>query len=407
MTNRTIVVGGILPYYLYDRIIKKSSGVIQYAADVLQKALLCGLKYHTENIELYNLPYIGSYPKRYKDLFIGSYDFEHSTPYGTIKSKNIGFCNLSAYKFFSRYYNLKKELNRLFKECNGEEIVLLIYAIHTPFIKACVDIKKKYSNAKIILMVPDLPEYMSSSTSKIRHILNKINNRVLVKAYDNIDGYVLLSKYMTDRIPVGDKPWTVVEGIYDSSMANKCTDINESKDKYILYTGTLARRYGILNLVEAFHNCKLKEVKLYICGEGDSKEIIEEISKRDSRIVYLGQVKREKAIELQRNASLLVNPRTPEGEFTKYSFPSKTMEYLASGIPTLLYKLPGIPDEYYENCFTIDKLGIEAMTESIEKIFSLPDAVRQDKGSKAKLFITSQKNPIEQTRKIINLINNL
>ena len=47
------------------------------------------------------------------------------------------------------------------------------------------------------------------------------------------------------------------------------------------------------------------------------------------------------------------------------------------------------------------------MTESIEKIFSLPDAVRQDKGNKAKLFITSQKNPIEQTRKIINLINNL
>ena len=38
-----------------------------------------------------------------------------------------------------------------------------------------------------------------------------------------------------------------------------------------------------------------------------------------------------------------VNPRQNNEEFTKYSFPSKTMEYLASGVPVVAYKLDGIP----------------------------------------------------------------
>ena len=41
-----------------------------------------------------------------------------------------------------------------------------------------------------------------------------------------------------------------------------------------------------------------------------------------------------------------MNPRSADAEYTKYSFPSKTIEYLATGVPVVMNRLPGIPEEY-------------------------------------------------------------
>lgn len=61
---------GLFPKDNYDVIIKNSKGVIQFAADALQKALVEGLSYFSSNINIINLPYIGSYSKRYLNFCI-------------------------------------------------------------------------------------------------------------------------------------------------------------------------------------------------------------------------------------------------------------------------------------------------------------------------------------------------
>ena len=215
---------------------------------------------------------------------------------------------------------------------------------------------------------------------------------------------------MRERLPIGNKPTTVLEGIYNQGDEKQMDDeskTSEFAEKYILYTGTLARRYGIMNLVHAFSRTNLKDVKLYICGEGETKTEILEYVKNNPRIVYKGLVKRDEALHIQRNAMLLVNPRTPEGEFTKYSFPSKTMEYLASGVPTLLYRLPGIPNEYYDYCFSLTDISIDALTNKIEQILNTDYNELRIIGKQARNFILDKKNPKQQTKKIIDLINKL
>ena len=47
-----------------------------------------------------------------------------------------------------------------------------------------------------------------------------------------------------------------------------------------------------------------------------------------------------------KNADLLVSPRLPDDFTTRYTFPSKVLEYITSGTPVLSNKLPGIPVEY-------------------------------------------------------------
>ena len=55
---------------------------------------------------------------------------------------------------------------------------------------------------------------------------------------------------------------------------------------------------------------------------------------------------REELLKMERRATVMINPTPARLNFTKYFFPSKTMEYLASGTPTVMYRLGCMPKEY-------------------------------------------------------------
>ena len=149
---------------------------------------------------------------------------------------------------------------------------------------------------------------------------------------------------------------------------------------------------------------KNENYSLIICGRGDSEEYVKNMATKDRRIQYLGSIPHDEILQLQRTASLLVNPRTPEGIYTKYSFPSKTMEYLASGTPTLLYELPGITKEYYHYCYSLNDQSITALAEKVDEVLSLSIEERTKLGEKAQQFILDTKNATIQCTKILELI---
>jgi len=391
-----------------DNIIANSTGSIQFAADALQNSIIEGLSQNIDpnDICITNLPYIGSYPKRYK-----KFNFQSSSQILTnrngqaIKINGVSFNNLSGYKLYSRYINCKHAISEWCKNEPDPNKYILIYAIHTPFIKACIKVKKKYPSLKIILIVPDLPEFMDDNKNIIKEFAHKCNEKILTKLYNQIDGYVLLSAYMTEKLPISYQKYTIVEGIYNPSDTPLIIQQKTNNTKDILYTGTLAKRYGIINLIKAFHAITDNNIRLIICGAGDGEAEIKQFAQKDNRIIFKGQLKREEILMLQTQSFLLVNPRTPEGEFTKYSFPSKTMEYLASGTPTLLYELPGIPNEYYHYCFHLKEISISALQQAIEGILSMDKNELKSIGERAKEFILNEKNPYKQCSKIIKLIN--
>ncbi|WP_439504240.1 glycosyltransferase [Sediminibacterium sp.] len=393
---KIIFLTGLFPENIREDIHKKSKGVVQYAADSLQWAIVEGLDSQTDNLQILNLPYIGSYPLRYKDLKIKSFKFSHKSGSNDL---NVGFINLPIYKLISRYYNLKKVLNSVIQD--GSETIL-IYAIHTPFIKATVELKKLYPNIKICLIVPDLPEYMNESEGFLLRTLKHLEKILLNDLIKNVDSFVLLSDFMHIPLRVNNRLWVRVEGIY-----NPNSNVLKSKKeilKTILYTGTLALRYGILNLVEAFLMIKERDFQLWICGDGDARKKLEEIALNDSRIKIFGQMPREQVLNLQARATVLVNPRIPNDEFTKYSFPSKTIEYLASGTPCILYRLPGIPNEYFKFCYVPESLTIYSLYQKIISVCNKNQNELQEFGERAKQFILQNKSPEKQCEKIYKML---
>ena len=199
-------------------------------------------------------------------------------------------------------------------------------------------------------------------------------------------------------------PCMVMEGIAperDTDMNQKFADCF-SGERYVLYTGTLNYEFGIATLLDAFSKIEDSNLKLIICGFGGAESAITESP--DKRIVYLGKVDRRQALTLQRNATVLVNPRQNNNEFTKYSFPSKTMEYLASGVPVVAYKLDGIPDEYDNYLNYVPDNSPETLATVIQNICQMSEEERKKMGARAKRFVMEEKNARIQTKRILDFL---
>jgi glycosyltransferase involved in cell wall biosynthesis len=392
-----IFLGGYFPQDRIQEILADSKGVVQNAANNLQLSIIKGLNYYYNNLRLLTLPFIGSYPFRYRKCYFKSSYNKNKL----VMDYCIGFNNFSGLKLFHRYVNARKTLKRLIKKSDCTYII--IYAIHTPFLKAAVDIKEKRKNIKICVIVPDLPQFMSSSNNIIYRIFKYIDSKLHRIYFKNIDSFVFLTDYMAEKLAINNKPWVRIEGIFDQSENKKI--VEKEKLKTILYTGTLARIYGIMNLFDAFSAISNPEYRLWICGEGECRKEIKKIAMSDLRIKYWGQLPYSEILTLQKKATVLVNPRTGEGEYTKYSFPSKTMEYMASGTPCIVYGLQGIPREYLEYCFVIDNKDPDGLKNTIISVCEMNQSELNDFGNNAKSFILSKKNPIYQVKKIKELLN--
>ena len=103
--------------------------------------------------------------------------------------------------------------------------------------------------------------------------------------------------------------------------------------------------------------------------------------------------------------NLLVNPRKNIGEYTKYSFPSKILEYMSSGTPVLMYKLDGIPDEYYDKVFLVD--NYDDLSSAIVELSTVDENNMIEIAKKAENFVINDKNPFKQTKKIMDLIRKI
>lgn len=401
--NKVLFFSSLIPNEYKEYYQKNSIGAVSNANDSLQWALVKGFIMHDYDVNLINFPNIGAYPTKFKKVFTKSFYFKSEKAFS---GKNIGILNLNVIKHILLYFKLTKIVadSCYFKN----EETLLIYDVYPPFLKVLKKIKEKNPSLKVVLVVPDIHGFTGGTQSFIRKIIQFFDKKIIDNSIIYVDAFVLLTASMTDQLPesVKYKPKTIVEGIFnpDNLLLEKLVDINSDRKKIILYTGSLDLRHGIVNLIEAFIKSNVSEAELQICGDGDGKDKILKMINSYQSIRYLGQLSREETIIKQQESFLLVNPRTSEGEFTKYSFPSKIIEYFASGTPTLMYKLEGIPSEYYNYCYYLEDESIEALSSKLIEILKEDKDLLTEKAILAKKFIINEKNAFKQVQKIIKVI---
>lgn len=373
--KKVLFIGGVFAQENEAEILENSKTPVEYSANIFQKKLIHGflsLPKEENAFQVISAPFIGSYPNAYKKMFFKGFQ-EEQTDYQYVHFNNIwGIRNLS------RTRALKKAVRAFAKEKQaGVEKLIVVYSPHTPFLAAAVWAKKKDPSIRICLIVPDLPQYMNLSEKK--SLLYRVGKKFDIRKFNTlnkqVDTYVLLTEAMKEKIDTCGKPCRIVEGIVteaeiENSRSLKAQAVKDDGVKYVVYTGKVYRRFGAIELVDAFMKTTGKTYRLVICGDGDGADYVREAAKKDERILFQGQVSSEKAKEWMYKADVLVNPRGNNEEYTKYSFPSKNIEYLLSGAPVVAYKLDGMKAEYEDMLYVPREENAEALAAAMEQALS-------------------------------------
>lgn len=400
---KVLFLGGVFSESMEHDILNKTiTGAVQYAANKFQWSIIDGLSnIEAIDLEILSAPFVGTFPKEYKSIFIQE---NEEIIDKKIRCSYVSFVNIWGVRNYFRKISLINKVSG-FANIEHEKKVIIVYSPHTPFLEAAVYAKIRDPKIQICLIVPDLPQYMNLNEKKsiAYRLLKKIDINIFTRLLKQVNSFMLITEHMKHMLSVGNRPYIVVEGIIGehSNLLNH----TKNKEKSIVYTGTLNKKFGVLKLVEAFSKIDDNDIVLKICGRGDATNEVIEYSKRDSRIVYLGQLKNEEAIQLQQDATLLVNPRPNNEEFTKYSFPYKTMEYLISGNPVLSFKLDGIPNEYDDFLYYFENDDIDSMKNKICEVLNLTDKDRYAIGMKARNFIINNKNSNAVALRIFKMLD--
>ena len=311
----------------------------------------------------------------------------------------------------TRYTSLLKNSRRFLKEwellTKDKERVVIADVLNIFLTLNCFSFlkKKKIPLVGIITDVPTLCTKMKQRHEGfIKTFFTKTVEHLTEKSLAWYNAYIPVTKTINDRLNKARKPYLVIEGSVDNTLIyNKhCHQI----PRVVMYAGGVYEKYGLKLLVDAFDRLEI-DAELHIYGNGTYVDSIKEKSQTNTRIQYKGIVSVDKIYQLERDATLLVNVRPSDEEFSIYSFPSKVHEYMSTGTPALLTRLKGIPEIYYNYCFTVNKEDCDGVYDALKDVLSRSDDELIRVGKDAFDFVSKEKNNLEQGRRIISFIKEL
>lgn len=356
-------------------------------------------------VYIYNIINTINYPK-FPQLIFKTEVWNH-TNIKTHRDLHLGYINLFGIKYITQYLSLYRALVK-WVNSSKEPGIICVHNTYLPSMLAAIRAQKKGGGMiKLCLNAGDVPgEYGLQSQYKknIKQLLtDKIINTNIMKMARKYDNYVFVTKDMAKAFGVEDKPFTVVECTYIEPDYAKNTTISPADNKTVFYAGSIREEYGISHLLRAFSLIEDKDYRLVIAGGGAGEEIVKEYAKKDKRIVFLGFITPQEVQKRQMESYVLVSPRQSHLEYVKYSFPSKSVDSLASGIPYIAHQLPCDPPEYAEYINYPADESDESLKNKIMEICELPEEKRKAIGQKAKDFILREKNPTIMTKRIVEM----
>lgn len=252
---------------------------------------------------------------------------------------------------------------------------------------------------RVVGFITDMPNFMFGE-----HSIHKVIDDFVISRCTDL---IFLTEQMTRKYGKKNRKYSIMEGLADFSNLEKLEEgssekqIDASGPKVLMYAGSLHKCYGIEMLVKAFSRAEDADAELHIYGKGDFENELLQYAKDNKKIRYFGAVLNEQVVSAEKEADLLINPRTSEGEYTKYSFPSKVIEYMASGTPVLMNMLPGIPDEYRKYCYCFESETVDGYVNSLNHVLSMDLRTLRAMGEQAQEFVYAHKNYTAQIKKVL------
>lgn len=390
---KILMLSGIYDEEIEQQVKENSKRYYDIAALSFERKLYSGFKNNGEDFIFLSAPFIGSFPDRYKKWY-----FRPNSNKTVNSIKYVPFNNVWGIRNISRTFHLKKEIKNFCMEQGAKGIV--VYGPHVPFMETAKYAKQLDPQIQVCLIVPELSEFAVRDKKRkpLYRLLKPFDIKRVRKLYAYMDSYVLLTEQMKEYIPINHKPYFVVPGI--TVEPNVVLPSYEKRKNYITFTGNLNSEFGILNLLYAFEKIKRKDYMLIICGGGENEEKVREAARLNERIRYLGVVTQDRAREIIAESKIVVSPRTNVGEYTKYTFPSKMLEYMSSGGLVVSYDLDGMGNEIRQHLILAKDNSVDGLVEAIDRAINMDEKEAEKRRISTQEYLKDNVNAKVVTRRI-------
>jgi glycosyltransferase involved in cell wall biosynthesis len=278
---------------------------------------------------------IQNYPLVPQKWFSGGDFVEDGT-----EGRMLAFVNLMILKHLTRFFLCLAALPQLRRW--GVRTVY-IHGVHSPFL--LFGALLRLLGYRVIPVLTDPPGVILPTDSKLAASLKRIDAaiiRMLIRPSTAVIALAPeLARPYADRLPV-----LVLPGILNGGWLKRVRGFASATDKHkadrrpvVLYAGGLAAAYGADRLIDAA--LLLPDIDFIFYGKGDQVARLERGVA--TNILYKGFADADTLAEAMRDASILINPRPSGADFAVQSFPSKLIEYLATGRTVLTTRIRSIP----------------------------------------------------------------
>ena len=267
----------------------------------------------------------------------------------------------------SRVDKFLNTAKRILEVCKGKmdkESTIFVDVLNRSLLKAALKAKRKY-NSNVIGICTDNPYNIS-------YVSKRYGNKIIHMS-NKLDGYVVLTNKLLNLFNKENKPSIVIDGLTENVEYESNIKI---EGEYLFFGGSLMRKYGVYNLINAYKKLNKENLKLVICGhheEPDLKSNIENIR----GIEYLGALPYQDVIAVEKGSICAINPRPIDPKIDEYSIPSKTLEYLANGVLTICVDNAQLKDRYNDAIIWAKSGSVEDLYDTINEVLNLSNKEKE------------------------------
>lgn len=289
------------------------------------------------------------------------------------KSINWHYAEVTKSKIV-KFLSSQKQIRTMTKDMLSNDVIF-VDALNLSLLKSAYQCAKR-NRTKICAVCTDDPNNIS--------FVNKQYVSQITKLINKADLYLCLTPQLNAKFNKLNKPSVVFEGLTEDFVS----DIPIIKGDYIYFGGSLMKKYGVYELIEAFNQLKMKDLKLVLAGHHKESNLSALIN--NENILFLGSVSYAKNLNLEHYALCCINPRPLMPEIDELSFPSKVLEYLASGSITISTMNPLLEKYYSDSIVWAKSSNAEDLAAAIKKALSLSQLNRNSLSLKAKKDVLSR-----------------
>jgi glycosyltransferase involved in cell wall biosynthesis len=155
----------------------------------------------------------------------------------------------------------------------------------------------------------------------------------------------------------------------------------------IAFAGWLSEMNMISTILEAFAMLDDETYRLEIAGSGELEDVVQHAAQEDERITYHGYLPFDQVVALYRRADLLLNLVQSEYRTTRYSFPGKLAQLLATGKPVMTTYTEDLQDV----TFLLREAHPAALADAIRSVRGTPHEALAQMGQRAREYVRQNK----------------